>query len=430
MSGWQVAAGVWGRQISSLFRNVRRLRLLGKRRLVELEPLLRDRELLGGAEYSDTVYDPTRLTVAMARSASASGASISSYTTVESLVTVAGNIRGVMVRDSLTGTVSTLHSATAVNAAGAGTEAVRRLEDDSTPSTIRWIQTVYITVSQERLGHRNALTLASPLDGRLLHITAMEGLTTLGVATREVDEGSASTIIEDDIVYLLRSANAYFPRARLTKDDVLAAWCHVLPSTSMGDMVGGNDTRHRIEVGLKGMVTVVGGGIGSAPQTARETVDHVIGELRAQGIQRGQSAPAPDEPLPGGEAHDFTPLRPPGVDIGLSESTIDHLLATFGTEVAAIYNLCRDHRHLMSQLHPDHPAVLAEVVHCARRELVVTVDDVLSRRLHVRWQTADAGRVAAEPTADALKTELGWTSEQCREATERYVGSLAEVGLR
>ena len=50
-SRWRLVSGVLYRQWAGLFRNVRRHSLLGKRSLLELEPLLRDRGLVGGAWY-------------------------------------------------------------------------------------------------------------------------------------------------------------------------------------------------------------------------------------------------------------------------------------------------------------------------------------------------------------------------------------------
>jgi glycerol-3-phosphate dehydrogenase len=160
---------------------------------------------------------------------------------------------------------------------------------------------------------------------------------------------------------------------------------------------------------------------------AREAVDMAIETLRTSGIGSGrESGSAEPDPLPGGEAHDMSPLRQPGLDLGLAPATVDHVLETFGTESAAVYNLCRDRRELMTPLHPDHPAVLAEVIHCVRRELVTTVDDVLTRRLHVRWETDDAGRMAVEAAATIMAREMGWDDETRQASVEAYCVTLPE----
>jgi glycerol-3-phosphate dehydrogenase len=73
----------------------------------------------------------------------------------------------------------------------------------------------------------------------------------------------------------------------------------------------------------------------------------------------------------------------------------------------------------MKPIHPDHPAMEAEVIQVLRRELAVKVDDVLTRRLHLTTETADQGLAAAAKVAELMGRELGWSPEQiAREAAE------------
>ena len=71
-------------------------------------------------------------------------------------------------------------------------------------------------------------------------------------------------------------------------------------------------------------------------------------------------------------------------------------------------NLAGIHRELQRRLHPRHPAIEAEVVHAARREMAARVDDVLIRRIHLYYETPDRGVAAAGRTAELLGRELGW----------------------
>ena len=58
---WRLAAGMWLYDALALFRNVRTHRMLGKRALLEAEPMLRERGLLGGARFYDAQCDDARL---------------------------------------------------------------------------------------------------------------------------------------------------------------------------------------------------------------------------------------------------------------------------------------------------------------------------------------------------------------------------------
>ena len=99
-------------------------------------------------------------------------------------------------------------------------------------------------------------------------------------------------------------------------------------------------------------------------------------------------------------------FRALGEELGLAFAMVEHLLRTYGAETPAIYSACRERRELMTQLHPDHPAIEAEVIHAARREFAVTADDVLLRRTHVSLETRDGGLAARARVTELLAREL------------------------
>ena len=109
---------------------------------------------------------------------------------------------------------------------------------------------------------------------------------------------------------------------------------------------------------------------------------------------------------------------------GFSEATVEHLLMHYGTEAAGLYNLARREPALAQPLHPGHPAIAAEVVHAARREFARRVEDVLVRRIHLYYETADQGRLATARTAELLGRELNWTSAEIGRRAEEYLAIL------
>ena len=100
-------------------------------------------------------------------------------------------------------------------------------------------------------------------------------------------------------------------------------------------------------------------------------------------------------------------------------------MRTYGTECAAIFNLVRERRELAAPLAAGHPAIEAEVIHIARRELAQRVDDVLVRRIHLYYEAPEHGLAAAQRTAELLAEELGWGAAQVDEEVERYRNLVA-----
>jgi glycerol-3-phosphate dehydrogenase len=98
------------------------------------------------------------------------------------------------------------------------------------------------------------------------------------------------------------------------------------------------------------------------------------------------------------------------------------LVARHGTEAEAVVVLARE-LDLLRPLLPGRPFLEAEVAWAVRRELALTVDDVLSRRLRLSPEMADRGASVAPRVASIMANELGWDDERCRREADRYVAN-------
>ena len=70
--------------------------------------------------------------------------------------------------------------------------------------------------------------------------------------------------------------------------------------------------------------------------------------------------------------------------------------------------------------------IQAEVIHCARSEMAVTVEDVLARRLGLQFIDWELAMQAAAPTAELLGAELGWPIEQRKRAAQEFVARVQQ----
>jgi glycerol-3-phosphate dehydrogenase len=169
------------------------------------------------------------------------------------------------------------------------------------------------------------------------------------------------------------------------------------------------------------MLTIAGGKLTTFRVMAAEFVDRAVAILHElDGRPRAPRPPSEKEPLPGGEVRDLAPLKGAGIELGLFRETVEHIAGTYGTECSAVFNLVRERRELAAQLVPGYPAIEAEVVHVARRELAQRVEDVLVRRIHPYYETQDHGLAGARRTAELLGEELGWDESRVAEEAARY----------
>jgi glycerol-3-phosphate dehydrogenase len=424
ISRWRLAAGMLLYDLLALFRNVRTHRMLGKRGMLEAEPMLRDRGLLGGARYFDAQCDDARLVVATARSAAHHGAFVSNYMAVRALERTAGRVVGAQLEDRLTGERGVIRASVVINATGPWADRVRRLEDAGAAPLLQPTKGVHVVVDRSRLDHRDAVAFTSPIDGRVMFVLPWGNLSYIGTTDTDSPEPPDElSVSADDMVYLLRSANARFPSARLSLEDVRATWVGLRPLLTDRERraASSRSREHAIVQGSGGMLTVVGGKLTTYRAMAAEVVDQAMRELRHRdGRPRHAEARTDEDPLPGGETADLSQFRERGLELGLAAVSVDHLLRHYGTEAAGIFNLGGADRRLFRRLLAPHPAIEAEVVHAVRRELAQTVEDVLVRRIHLYYEHPDHGAPASLRVAELMGEELGWDATRIEEEAERY----------
>ncbi len=420
---WQISAAVILYDALALFHNVHRHRLLSRKGVLRLEPLLRDQDLVGGAEYWDAHCDDARLVLANIRSAHRHGARIASYTRVLSLEKAGGRVRGAEVEDVFTGRRIAIKAQAVINATGPWTDHVRRLDDPAAKAMLRPTKGSHIVVPQNRIGNTGAVTLLSPIDGRVMFVLPWGPVTVVG--TTDTDSSTApEDVLADtrDVEYLLRSANAVFPQARLAMADVISTWSGLRPLlASPSRSASAVPREHEIHVSQAGLITIAGGKLTTYRVMASQTVDVAARALRKlDGRRFARSAPTDEEALPGGDIADYVQLAQELEKEGMTREVSRHLVAVYGAEATAVANVLAAERSLGAPLLPGQPWIRAEVVYQARREMALSVNDVLVRRTRLFHSDRDQALSAAPEVARLLARELGWTVAELEVSIQQY----------
>ena len=261
--------------------------------------------------------------------------------------------------------------------------------------------------------------ITSPIDGRIVFIVPWGDLSYIGT-TDSYCSAVPDTVYAngEDVVYLLRSANALFPDARLTPADVVATWAGLRPLLAPENPQDPRSVsrEHRILESANGLVSIVGGKLTTYRVMAAETVDRVAKRLRdIDGRPMPPSAATDREPLPGGEIRDLEVLIGEATREGFSQATAEHLVQAYGSETPAVVRLAQSSPEMSNPIAENHPAIVAELVHAIRREMAVTLCDLLIRRIHLFYETSNQAWDQAPFVADVAAKELGW-GEQRKEA--------------
>jgi len=423
-------AGMWLYDGLSLFRNIRRHRILSVGDVAAEEPGLRRDGLAGAALYYDAAVDDARLTLANARGAHESGAAIVSHAEVAEFVAEGGAVRGVRVRDRVTGAETTVRAKVVLNATGPWSDAVRRLADPAARPRLRTTKGVHVMVPRERVGNRHAITFQSPVDGRVMFVLPWGQHTYIGTTDTDF-AGSPAEVRADeaDVDYLLKSANSVFPGARLTHADVVSTWAGVRPLLAPRKGAGSESAtsrEHEIWWDGSGLLSIAGGKLTTYRVMAEQVVDRAAKRLKTEnGVDSGIS-PTEHLPLPGtppGPWPEFDrKLRADALALGLDDDAGYHLARAYGEDAEEVLAAVRADPSLGTRIAEGFPYVWAEVPHAVRREMAITLDDLLIRRMHLFYEARDGGMPIARAVAERMAGEegIGWDAAEVERQVERY----------
>ncbi|MGH7537926.1 MAG: glycerol-3-phosphate dehydrogenase [Gemmatimonadales bacterium] len=427
VSPWKLRAGMWLYDLLG-GRHLHFHRWLSPQRARDAEPALRDKDLRGAALYWDAQTDDARLVLATLRGAAQAGALVANYTAVTSFIRAEGRVVGAVIRDSLSGEERIVRGLTVVNATGPWVDRVRRLDTPTAAPLLRLSKGAHAILRRARLGLHDAVTIASPIDGRVMFLLGWNDLAYIGTTETEEDVTPEQVrATGEDVTYLLRSANAIFPRARLTPNDVMATWAGLRPLLVPTKAVSADRVprEYRIVESPTGLITIAGGKLTTFRVMGRDVVDLVARRLK---LLDGRAVPrraATDElPLPGGEIAALDVMMQSVRMKELPQTTARHLVASYGTESAAILNLVTKNKVLGGPLVTGRPEIRAEVVYAVEREMALRLTDVLIRRLHLFYEDPQHGAGAAANVARKMAELLGWDSTR---EDDEIGGYLEEV---
>jgi glycerol-3-phosphate dehydrogenase len=394
---WKLDAGLTLYDALALFQNVKGHRRLTSAGVLANEPMLRADGLVGGAAYFDAATNDARLTLANALSAMSAGAIVLNHAGVTALHMENGRIAGATVRDALAGGCADVRAAVVVNATGPWSDQIQRLDspltgDRSTVPAVRGSKGAHIAVPRERIGNVSAVTLVSPRDGRVMFVLPAESQTIVGTTdtyTSSLPDDVRAT--NDDVQYLVDSANAFFPAARLSPDDVVSAWAGIRPLLpAAGDTPGGASREHAIATSPSGLISVTGGKLTTYRVMAADVVHVVFRRLGRSGApNRAKSLP-----LYGGDFASLDTVTTAAVDATDDRALAAHLVASYGCGWSDVWRemASADGR---APVEVGLPYTVGELRYCMRAEMADTLGDLLIRRTQLAFAAPDHGVAAA-----------------------------------
>ena len=398
-----------------------RHRHLSRTAALELAPALAPHALTGGIRYFDAQMDDARLAVAIARTAAAEGATVTTGTAVVGLLREGERVVGALVRDEETGEVLDVRARAVLACVGVWTDELRALLGGApgpAPLTVRASKGVHLVVPRAAIDSTTGLILRT--ERSVLVVVPWEEHWIVGTTDTPWEGDRAEpAATSTDVDYLLQQVNPVLARP-LTREDVVGVYAGLRP---LADTTGGRgDTtkvsrEHVVAALAPGLTAIAGGKWTTYRVMAADAVELAV----ASGTgDRGTLPPSrtADLPLLGatgrGEVRDDAPAL--AARLGLPAGLVLRLAERYGGLAGEVLGLIGAQPGLARPLRGAPGHVAAEVVHACRYAGARHLDDVLDRRLRRSLVDPDVVDDTAEHVAELMAGALGW--EQGRRDAE------------
>ena len=399
-------------------------RMLTRKQVKALEPLLRTEDLLGGGLYAEYRTDDSRLTIELIKAAIRYGAVCLNYLETESFEYKNGKITAAKCRDKFTGEEFSISAKFIVSAAGPWVDKLRKKDNSLKGKRLFLSKGAHIVVAHELLPLRHSVYFDVP-DGRMLFAIPRHRTTYIGT-TDTPFEGDPNHVFADtnDVEYLLNGANGIFPGANLTKNDVESTWAGLRPLIfEEGKSASEMSRKDEIFESESGLISIAGGKLTGYRKMAERIVKLVSKKSVAAGGKNYGPCKTATLPLNLNpfknerEVAEFQQIIARRVEeMNLPGHYTPYLVENYG-ETARIIIV----KASALELEPEIAVMKTELAYCLAKEMVMKPADFFERRTGRLYFDIQSIQRNLDPILDDFKTYFKWSDEQLASEKQEMV---------
>lgn len=360
-----------------------RRKMLNKHDTLKAEPLLAQDKLIGGGLYFEYRTDDSRLTIEIAKSAFAKGATLLNYAESKGFIYNSDKkITGAKVIDNITGQPFEIKATVVVNACGPWVDLLRKEDNSLKGKRLLLTKGVHLVFPYEKLPLQQAAYFDVG-DGRMIFAIPRNNITYVGttdtVYNQSIDKPQCS---KEDVVYLLKAVNNIFPTLHLKQEDIVSSWAGLRPLIfEDGKSASEVSRKDEIMISESGLVSIAGGKLTGYRLMAEKIVD-----LTAKRLNKNYgSCQTKHFRLSGGEFESeeefetvYKKLLQQGTIENIGSEKIREWFFRYGKNTAVIIN---NVIYLRAKFSSDEQLFdAAELQYAVEHELVFKLSDFLIRR--------------------------------------------------
>ncbi len=252
-----------------------RRKMLNKHDTLKAEPLLAKDKLVGGGLYFEYRTDDSRLTIEIAKSAFANGATLLNYAESKGFVYNSDKkITGAKVIDNISGQEFEIKASVVVNACGPWVDLLRKEDNSLKGKRLLLTKGVHLVFPYEKLPLQQAAYFDVG-DGRMIFAIPRNNITYVGttdtVYNQSIDKPQCS---KEDVDYLLKAVNNIFPTLQLKQQDIVSSWAGLRPLIfEDGKSASEVSRKDEVMISDSGLISIAGGKLTGYRLMAEKIVD-------------------------------------------------------------------------------------------------------------------------------------------------------------
>jgi glycerol-3-phosphate dehydrogenase len=401
--------GLWMYEFLSGKLSLGKTKLLSKKETLHQLPDLSEKKLTGGILYFDGQFDDSRLAVNLAQTAIEQGGVVINYCGVTGFSKNENTITGIKAKDETTGNEFEIKAKAIINATGVFADTILQLAEGHSEKTITPSQGIHLVIEKHFFKGSAGMMIPKTDDGRVLFAIPWHDKLLLGTTDTPVENITTEPKpLREEIDFIIDHFNRY-TEAGIKYNDIKSVFVGLRPlanvSTKNKTAIMPRD--HVIKVLSSGLVHVTGGKWTTYRSMAEHTIDKAIENA---GLN-------------------FLACKTKHLKIhGWANEKIDSHLSVYGVDGMLIKEMMEADVSLSEKIHLSYPYTRAEVKWFIEKEMAVTVEDILARRIRLLFLDAKAAIEAAPLVASMLAILTGkdvvWEQAQLEEFNKLARGYL------
>jgi len=430
--------GLWVYDYLAHVERQERRKMLDKKEVIAVEPLVRTDILKGGGLYFEYRTDDARLTIEVMKSAVNRGAACLNYTEVTGYAYKGKQVSGVKVTDQLSGKSYIINSKKVINATGPWVDHLRKLDSGKvTGKRLHLTKGVHIVVPRHRLPIQQAVYFDVEADDRMQFAVPRDEITYIGTTdTTFKADPDHPTSKGEDVDYILESTNHMFPGINLTRKDVVSSWAGLRPLIhQQGKDPSELSRKDEIFNAKSGLISIAGGKLTGYRKMAERIVDLTIDKL-------GEEYGAPYSDLPycqteliqvsGGDFNTdqcvdtyITEKIEQAEPLELTAIEVTRLVRRYGKNLDVILQKAID--IMPQQIDPNQSMLVAEIWYAVNFEQCNNLNDYLIRRTgRLYFEREQLGELYPL-IANEMAKVLQWSNKQKTAELKAFEKEYLEV---